>query len=46
MLGHVTPGYHAFADPVARVGAGFVRSHLEAPHISAGSVVDALYGCL
>lgn len=39
-------GQLGFADPVARVGVGFVRSHLEAPHISAGFVVDALYRCL
>jgi hypothetical protein len=41
-------GQIGFADPVARVGCGFVRNHLEhqaMPLMGAG-LVAALYECL
>jgi CubicO group peptidase (beta-lactamase class C family) len=48
-FGHMGAGGQvAFADPVARVGCGFLRNHLEyqaMPFLGA-SVVDAFYRCL
>jgi hypothetical protein len=41
-------GQIGLADPVARVGCGFVRNHLEnqALPLLGASLVDALYHCL
>jgi hypothetical protein len=40
-------GQIAFADPVARIGCGFVRNHLEnqAMPLMGACLVDALYRC-
>ncbi len=48
-FGHMGAGGQiGFADPVARVSCGFVRSHLEhqAMPLLGASLVDALYRCL
>jgi CubicO group peptidase (beta-lactamase class C family) len=48
-FGHMGAGGQiGFADPVARVGCGFVRSHLEnqAMPLMGASLVAALYQCL
>jgi CubicO group peptidase (beta-lactamase class C family) len=48
-FGHMGAGGQiGFADPVAGVGCGFVRNHLEnqAMPFMGASLVDALYSCL
>jgi len=46
-LGHGGHGVQiAFADPVSRVGIGFVRSHLSLSSPLGPRLVDAFYGCL
>ncbi len=48
-FGHMGAGGQVgFADPIARVGCGFVRNHLEnqALPLMGAVLVDALYGCL
>ena len=47
-FGHMGAGGQiAFADPVARIGCGFVRNHLEnqAMPLMGACLVDALYRC-
>jgi CubicO group peptidase (beta-lactamase class C family) len=48
-FGHMGAGGQvAFADPIARVGCGFVRNHLEnqAMPLMGAALVDAFYRCL